>query len=111
MLDGDFWIENRLPETIPERLQRYLEVWRRRPTVREDLSIRHPTFSTTSYHQVLFGLEHYPDLSGEELRYPARELANMRSTELEKWGRRELERLPSHRDLIRKMYGQAIWGM
>lgn len=106
--DSDFWIDNRNPESIPGRLQDHLEMWRTRPTNRMDLRQMRPTFGESSYHQILFGLDFLPDLTGEEFTYPHERLAASQSAQIASQLRRELEMLPEHRDLITSVYASAM---
>jgi tryptophan halogenase len=108
--DTEFWIDNRDPNSISDRLNHQLEMWRTRPTNETDLGQRRPTFGHASYHQVLFGLDHIPDLTGEEFIYPFRKVAEIRSSQIKDRTARELESLPSHRDLLNSIYASAMNG-
>jgi tryptophan halogenase len=105
--DTDFWIENRLPETISQRLMHLLEVWKTRPTNRWDLLAKQAMFSPGDYHEVLFGMEHVPDLSGEEYGYPGIEMASEISSQNEDKLKQALRSLPKHRVLINQIYTSA----
>ena len=105
--DSDFWIDNRNPETISDRLNHQLEMWRTRPTNQTDLGQGRPTFGHASYHQILFGLDFIPDLTGENFIYPFMKLADFRSSQIANRVSQELQSLPSHRDLINSIYASA----
>ena len=105
--DSDFWIDNRKPETMSDRLNHQLEMWRTRPTNETDLGQRRPTFGHASYHQVLFGQDFIPDLTGEDFIYPFKKLAEFRSSQVANRVSQELQSLPSHRDLINSIYASA----
>ncbi|MCH9008120.1 tryptophan 7-halogenase [candidate division KSB1 bacterium] len=105
--DTDFWIDNRNPETISDRLSHQLEMWRTRPTNQTDLGQGRPTFGHASYHQILFGLDFIPDLTGEDFIYPFKKLADFRSSQIANRVSQELQSLPSHRDLINSIYASA----
>ena len=102
--DSDFWIDNRNPKSMPDRLCHQLEMWRTRLTNRMDLRQLRPTFGEYSYHQILFGLDFLPDLSGEELTYPLMRLADFQSSKITTQLAHELATLPKHRDLITAIY-------
>jgi len=61
--DSPFWIDNRNPDSIPDRLSHQLEMWRTRPVNRIDLRQMRPTFGESSYHQILFGMPEHCDLT------------------------------------------------
>jgi len=108
--DTDFWVDNRSPEIISDRLKHQLEMWRTRPTNVTDFRQRRPTFSESSYHQILFGLDYVPDLTGEDLTYPHGNDADLHSSLIANRVARELDTLPSHRDLINIIYSSAKSG-
>lgn len=67
--DTEFWIENQREATIPQTLLDRLEEWRHRiPGVFEFPGLP-KVFGLTNYTQVLYGMEHLPDLTGQEARY------------------------------------------
>ena len=105
--DSDFWIDNRNPETISDRLSHQLEMWRTRPTNRMDMRQIRPTFGAGSYNQILFGLDFIPDLTGEDFIYPFKNLADIQFSQNASQVARELQTLPSHRDLINSIYASA----
>ncbi len=105
--DSEFWIDNRNPETISDRLNQQLEMWKTRPTNQTDLGQGRPTFGHASYHQILFGLDYLPDLSGDEFSYPHGKFAETRSSQIAERANRELQSLPSHRDLLNSVYASA----
>ncbi|MCH7603995.1 MAG: tryptophan 7-halogenase, partial [Planctomycetes bacterium] len=105
--DSDFWIDNRNPETISDRLSHQLEMWRTRPTNRMDMRQIRPTFGAGSYNQILFGLDFIPDLTGEDFIYPFKNLADIQFSQNASQVARELQTLPSHRDLINSIYTSA----
>ena len=105
--DSDFWIDNRNPDTMSDRLRHQLETWRTRPTNETDLGQRRPTFGHASYHQILFGQDFVPDLAGESFIYPDQKLADYRSSQIADRTRRELEDLPGHRELLNSIYASV----
>lgn len=98
--DSDFWNDNRLTETIPERLQELMKVWRYQPPSRNDLFQIEEVFPSASYQYVLYGMGFQPekratgrasdDASGADRLF--RESANQT--------RKMLGALPSNRELI-----------
>ncbi len=102
--DTEFWIDNRNPDSISDRLQHQLEMWRTRPSNRMDMRQKRGTFGESSYHQILYGLDFIPDLTGEDLTYPFKDLADSYSSKVANQVARDLKTLPSHRDLINSIY-------
>ena len=102
--DTEFWIDNRNPDSISDRLQHQLEMWRTRPSNRMDMRQKRGTFGESSYHQILYGLDFIPDLAGEDLTYPFKDLADSYSSKVANQVARDLKTLPSHRDLINSIY-------
>jgi len=105
--DSAFWIDNRDPVTIPERLKHQLEMWRTRPTNRMDLRQMRPTFGESSYHQILFGMDFIPDLTGEEFIYPFKTHAGYQARQIASQLTQELAILPDHRDLLTSIYASV----
>jgi tryptophan halogenase len=54
--DSDFWLDNRRPETIPERLSELLELWRHRPPGARDFTDIEEIFPAASYQYILYGM-------------------------------------------------------
>ncbi len=54
--DSDFWLDNRRPETIPERLKELLELWCYQAPSSSDLTHIEELFSAASYQYVLYGM-------------------------------------------------------
>lgn len=51
-----YWVDNRKAETIPKRLQEYLEVWKYRPPSQSDFEQASEVFPASSYHFILYGM-------------------------------------------------------
>ena len=105
--DSDFWIDNRNPETISDRLAHHLDMWRTRPANRMDIPQTRATFGAESYNQILFGMDSVPDLTGEEFIYPFKKRAEEKSSKNASRVARELRTLPDHRDLINSINTSA----
>ena len=101
--DTAFWRDNRLPETIPERLQELLQLWRHQgPWFHDEFDRVDEVFPAASYQYVLYGMDFETEvdrawLSADE-RAAERALRENR-VQIEKLS----ARLPRHRDLIRKI--------
>ncbi|MCJ7755071.1 MAG: tryptophan 7-halogenase, partial [Thermoanaerobaculales bacterium] len=59
--DSAFWIDNRRPEAIPERLLELLSLWRHQPPSRYDFHRIEEIFPSASYQYVLYGMGFRPE--------------------------------------------------
>jgi hypothetical protein len=98
-VDSDFWLDHRRPETIPERLQELMLLWRYRPPSRRDFYEIEEIFPAASYQYVLYGMGFKPqspvskptDDAGPAQQYIAENLS---------MSAKFLAGLPSNRELI-----------
>jgi tryptophan halogenase len=106
--DSAFWRDNRLPETVPERLQDLLLLWRHQPPWFHDEFDRiEEVFPAASYQYVLYGMGFRSEVEPEELAGDAAVAARaMRENGIHT--ERLLAGLPRHRDLIRKIHEQGL---
>jgi tryptophan halogenase len=106
--DSAFWRDNRDPDTIPERLQNLLLLWRHQsPWFHDEFDRIEEVFPAASYQYVLYGMgfrtEVEPDMLVGEARNAERALReNVVQTE------RLRTALPRHRDLIRKIVERGL---
>lgn len=99
--DSEFWIDNRRPETIPDRLKELLELWRYRPPSRRDFPQIEEIFPAASYQYVLYGMGYKPDSDTHLRRLDDRQLAHGCFRTNQQLTGKYLSGLPSNRDLIR----------
>lgn len=101
--DTDFWRDNVRPETIPQRLQDLLHLWRyQSPWFHDEFDRLDEVFPAASYQYVLYGMGFRTEVSPEALAPDASTAmqamrANVAQTE------RLRMTLPRHRDLLRKI--------
>jgi tryptophan halogenase len=101
--DSAFWRDNCLPETIPQRLQDLLLLWRHQsPWFHDEFDRIEEVFPAASYQYVLYGMGFKTEIEPAALSATARvaERAlreNLLQTERLRVG------LPRHRELIRKI--------
>ncbi|HEX7028032.1 MAG TPA: tryptophan 7-halogenase, partial [Gammaproteobacteria bacterium] len=106
--DTAFWRDNRLPETIPERLQNLLLLWRyQSPWYHDEFDRIEEVFPAASYQYVLYGMGFRTEVEPGTLAGNARNAEramreNIAQTE------RLCAGLPRHRDLIRKIVEQGL---
>jgi tryptophan halogenase len=106
--DSAFWRDNVLPETIPERLQDLLTLWRHQsPWFHDEFDRIEEVFPAASDQYVLYGkgfrTEVEPDaLTGETAIAERAMRENAAQTERLRVG------LPRHRDLIRRIHEHGL---
>jgi tryptophan 7-halogenase len=106
--DSAFWRDNRLPETIPERLQNLLLLWRHQsPWFHDEFDRIEEVFPAASYQYVLYGMgfrtEVEPEMLAGEASIAERALReNALQTERLRAG------LPRHRDLLRRIHEHGL---
>lgn len=106
--DSAFWRDNLRPETIPERLQELLLLWKyQSPWFHDEFDRVEEVFPPASYQYVLYGMgfrtEVEPDALQDQVREARRALhENARQTERLRAG------LPRHRDLIDRIVQHGL---
>ena len=106
--DTDFWRDNVRPESIPDRLEELLLLWRyQSPWFHDEFDRAEEVFPPASYQYVLYGMgfrtEVQPgDVTGEARAAGRAMQENARLTE------RLCASLPRHRDLIRKIVEHGL---
>jgi tryptophan halogenase len=101
--DSAFWRDNVLPETIPERLQELMLLWKyQSPWFHDEFDRVEEVFPPASYQYVLYGMGFRTEVEREAVAGDAR-LAERAMRENATQTERLRAGLPRHRDLIRKI--------
>lgn len=106
--DSEFWRDNLRPETIPDRLQELLLLWRyQSPGFHDEFDRIEEVFPAASYQYVLYGMGYHTEVEplaiADERRAAERALReNKAHTE------RLRTALPRHRELIRKIVEHGL---
>ena len=106
--DTAFWRDNMLPQSIPERLQELLLLWKyQAPWFHDEFDRVEEVFPAASYQYVLYGMGFRTEVDRRTLAPEARTAAsawreNAAHTERLRSG------LPRHRDLIHKIYEHGM---
>ncbi|MBU3077552.1 tryptophan halogenase family protein [Sphingomonas quercus] len=101
--DSDFWRDNVRPETVPDRLQDLLLLWKyQSPWFHDEFDRVEEVFPPASYQYVLYGMDFRTEVEPEALAGDARQAdravrENITHTE------RLRASLPRHRELINKI--------
>jgi tryptophan halogenase len=98
--DSTYWRDNRAAESIPERLQESLLLWRQQPPSRYDLHRVEEVFPSASYQYVLYGMGFRPDPGVAPRRSDNLDRADGYFREAAALTGRMLAALPSNRALI-----------
>ena len=101
--DSDFWVENREPETVPERLRELLELWAHRPPSRLDFWEFEEVFPTASYLYVLYGMGFQANNRKAE-----DDVAERFVRETAGLTQRYLGGLPSNRELLQQIASRGL---
>lgn len=106
--DSAFWRDNRLPETIPERLQELLLLWKHQPPWFHDEFDRvEEVFPPASYQYVLYGMGFRTGVERAALAGEA-SLAERALRENRAQTDKLCSGLPRHRDLIEKIRERGL---
>ena len=106
--DSAFWRDNRLPETIPARLQDLLLLWRHQsPWFHDEFDRIEEVFPAASYQYVLYGMGFRTEVEPHALAADARS-AERAMRENQQHTERLLAGLPRHRELIRKIIDHGL---
>jgi tryptophan halogenase len=106
--DSAFWRDNLSPESIPDRLQELLLLWKyQAPWFHDEFDRVEEVFPAASYQYVLYGMGFRTEVDRGTLSPEARAAAsamreNAAQTERMRAG------LPRHRDLIRKIHEHGM---
>jgi hypothetical protein len=98
--DSEFWRDNRRPESIPERLQEQLALWRHQPPSRYDFHRIEEVFPSASYQYVLYGMGFRPERAEASRRADDVERAEGYFREAAALTSKMLPALPSNRALL-----------
>lgn len=106
--DTDFWLDNRRPESIPDRLQELLLLWQYQPPWFHDEFDRvEEVFPPASYQYVLYGMGFQTEVEPRALQAEAA-LAERALRENRAQTERLCGALPRHRDLIDKIRERGL---
>jgi tryptophan halogenase len=106
--DSDFWRDNLRPESIPERLQELLLLWKYQPPwFHDEFDRLDEVFPAASYQYVLYGMGFRTEVDPHALSAEAR-AAEQAMRENAVQTERLRAGLPRHRDLIRKIVEHGL---
>jgi tryptophan halogenase len=101
--DNRFWIDNRDPATIPDRLRDLVSLWRyQSPWFFDEFDRLEEVFPAASYQYVLYGMGFRTEVDPADT-VATRTLAGRLIAENAATAKRLRSQLPRHRDLITKI--------
>ena len=101
--DNRFWIDNRDPATIPDRLRDLISLWRyQSPWFFDEFDRLEEVFPAASYQYVLYGMGFRTEVDPADTA-ATRTLAGRLIAENAATAKRMRSQLPRHRDLITKI--------
>ena len=106
--DTDFWRDNTRPESIPDRLQGLMELWKyQTPWLHDEFDRAEEVFPAASYQYVLYGMGYRTAVPDGDVEAD-RELAQRARRENDALTAKLLAGLPGHRDLLGKIAEHAM---
>lgn len=106
--DSDYWADNRQQQSIPNRLQGLMELWRFQPPSSEDLTQIEEVFPSASYQYVLYGMGFETAASPTSRNRDTALVAERYFSENEKVAAKYLAGLPSNRELINHIKANGL---
>ncbi len=106
--DTPFWVDNRQPESVPERLRELLELWRHRAPGGRDFTDTEEVFPAASYQYVLYGMGFRPQPSSHARRLDDPRAAARCLDEVARLKQRCLAGLPANRELVEHVRAQGL---
>lgn len=98
--DTAYWRDNCRPESIPDRLQEMMALWRHQPPTRYDLPRVEEVFPSASYQYILYGMGFRPDPRPRSRRMDDARQAEGYFREAADLTRKMLAALPGHREML-----------
>jgi hypothetical protein len=98
--DSAFWIENRVPGSVPDRLRELMELWRYRPPSSRDFPESEEIFPAASHQYVLYGMGFRPERSVHRRRLDDPQVAAQCFQAVAQQARKYLAGLPTNRELL-----------
>ena len=106
--DSDFWVDNKQPDSVPDRLQELLSLWRFQPPSRRDFYQVDEIFPSASYQYVLYGMGFHPAERAAPRRSDDATKADGFFRESASLTRKMLAALPSNRELINQVKSNGL---
>jgi hypothetical protein len=106
--DSGFWLDNRRRESVPDRLQELLELWKYRPPSARDFTETEAVFPAASYQYVLYGMGFRPEPASHSRRLDDPAASGRCLDAVTQLKSRYLKGLPDNRSLIEHIRAQGL---
>ncbi|RRS07095.1 tryptophan 7-halogenase [Pseudoalteromonas sp. J010] len=101
--DGQFWLDNKNINSIPDELRSKLAHWQNNPLSKYDFASAFEPFVMDSYQYVLYGMGFKTEVDSSRLSAEKTKKARAMFAEVNKYRTIVQENLPNHRELIEKL--------
>lgn len=102
--DTQYWIDNCDPDSIPVALKNRLGHWKTHPPTKYDFDYAYEPFVLDSYLFVLYGMQFDVDIVPNSSSFSRNMEAKVKFDNVEKVGKMLINELPTHRELVEKVY-------
>ena len=93
-----------MPETIPESLNELMQLWKYQTPSNNDFTSNNEVFPAASYQYVLYGMGFKTDISLTKHKWVEKKKAQEQFIKNRETIRKTSSLLPTHRELINKIY-------
>lgn len=98
--DSEYWCDNQLSSSIPERLAELIELWKYQPPSRYDFIENEEIFPSASYQYILYGMSHHTQPKEHQTLFENNHLADQLFKKVQQQKQQYLQGLPTNRALI-----------
>lgn len=98
--DSEYWRDNQLTSSIPERLSELMQLWQYQPPSRYDFIENEEIFPSASYQYVLYGMGHYTQPRAYQSLFENSQLAEQLFAKVQHQKQQFIQGLPTNRALI-----------
>jgi len=98
--DSQYWCDNQLSSSIPERLAELIELWKYQPPSRYDFIQNEEVFPSASYQYILYGMSRHTQPCEHSTLFENSNIAEQLFKKVEQQKQQYLQGLPKNRALI-----------
>ena len=98
--DSEYWCDNQLPSSIPDRLAELVELWKHQPPSRYDFIENEEVFPSASYQYILYGMSRHTQPRKYQTLFESNPIAEKLFNKVQQQKQQFLQGLPTNRALI-----------